>query len=105
MNVDATEIKLSLRVDEFNFIFTYHLADKEQFKKLVRVKGELLRKRLGFKRVNLMLTLEDLDALLVNISRAGNEGNCSKQDQYMLDVLFGKLAHKYNTNVHRCMKC
>ena len=101
MNVDVTEVKLSLSADEFNFIFTCHLADKEQFKKLVRVKDELLRKRPGFKRGNLILTLEDLYALLVNISRAGNEGNCSEQDQYMLDSLFSKLAHKYNTTVHR----
>ena len=101
MNVDATEVRLSLRADEFNFIFAYHLADKAQFKKLVKVKDELLRKRPNFKRVNLVLTLEDLDALLVNISRAGNKGNALKKDQYMLDSLFGKLAHKYNTHVHR----
>ena len=101
MNVDVMEVKLSLSADEFNFIFAYHLANKEQFKKLVKIKDELLRKRPNFKRVNLTLTLDDLDALLVNISRAGNEGDCSEQDQYMLDSLFGKLAHKYNTTVHR----
>ena len=101
MNVDATEVKLSLSANEFNFIFTYHLADKEQFKKLIKIRDELSRKRPNFKRVNLVLTLDDLDALLVNISRAGNKGNALRKDQCMLDYLFGKLADKYNTNVHR----
>ena len=101
MNVDAMEVKISMSADEFSFIFTHHLADKEQFKKLIKIRDKLLRERPSFKRVNLALTLDDLDALLINVSRAANEGNASEQDQYILDSLFGKLSYEYNTNIYQ----
>ncbi len=95
MKADAMEVKISISADEFSFIFTRHLANKEQFKKLTKIRAKLLRERPNFKRVNLVLTLDDLDALLVNISRAANEGNVSEQDQYILDSLCGKLSYKH----------
>jgi len=61
-------------------------------------KEEIIAKRSNFKRVNLILALEDLDALLINIAREGNKKNNSSKAQYLLDCLFSKFGDKYNAN-------
>lgn len=100
MNVEVTEVKLSLSADEFSVMLT-HFADKEKFKKRFKIRDKLRRERPNFKSVNRVLTLDDLEALLADISKVGNEGNASEQDQYRVDSLFGKLAHTYNTDAHQ----
>lgn len=95
------QIKVYLSAEQLDFIFSYQLADKIQFIKLKRIREELMAKRPDFKRANIILTLADLDALLVNIAREGNKQNNSPENQYLLDALFAKFADKYNANVER----
>ena len=93
------QIKFSLKANEFDFIFSYQLADKPQLKKLIKIKNELIAKRPDYKRVSLVLTLGDIDALLSNITRESNKHN-TDATQDLLHALFGKLANQYNTHMH-----
>lgn len=94
------QVKFSLKANEFDFIFSYQLADKAQLKKLTKIKNELIAKRPDYKRVSLVLTLGDIDALLSNITREGNKLNNTDVVQDLLDALFGILANQYNTHMH-----
>ena len=91
-----TEVKLSPSKIEFDFILECQLADKPQFKKLLKFREELLNKRPNFKRANIVLSLSDLEALLTNITREANKKNNTDENQYLLSGLFGKLGEKYN---------
>ncbi len=93
-------IKFSLKANEFDFIFSYQLADKPQLKKLIKIKEALIAKRPDYKRVSLVLTLCDIDALLSNVTREGNKLNNTDATQDLLHALFGKLANQYNTHMH-----
>jgi hypothetical protein len=68
-------------------------------KKLQLIKAELFKKRPNFKRVHIILTLGDIDSLLVNISREANKNNNSVEDQSLLSSLFSKLGNKYNESI------
>jgi len=100
MSAHKREVKLPLNVSEFNFIFDFQLANKPQLEKLLLIKSDLLEKRPDFKRVNIVLTLGDINSLLVNISREANKGNMSADNQHLLDTLFSKLSSKYNENMY-----
>jgi hypothetical protein len=95
------EIKLSLNAEELIFILDYQLANKAQFKKLSAFKAKLLAKRPDFKRVNIILTLDDIDSLLTNITIEANKNNNSDENQFLLNSIWSKLATKYNDNVNR----
>ena len=100
MSNNNQQVKFSLKANEFDFIFSYQLADKPQLKKLTKTKNELIAKRPDYKRVSLVLTLGDIDALLSNITREGNKLNNTDVVQDLLDALFGILANQYNTHMH-----
>jgi hypothetical protein len=53
---------------------SYQLASRRQFIKLSKIREQLIAKR-PIKRANILLTLDYLDALLVNISREANKDN------------------------------
>ena len=98
MSNNNQQIKFSLKATEFDFIFSYQLADKPQLKKLAKIKNGLVAKRPDYKRVSLVLTLGDIDALLINITRESEKQNNADIEQGLLDSLFGKLAQLYNEN-------
>lgn len=94
------QIKFSLKATEFDFIFSYQLADKPLLKKLTKIKNELIAKRPDYKRVSLVLTLGDIDTLLTNITKGSEKQNNTNVEQDLLDSLFGKLAQLYNDNLY-----
>jgi len=96
LSTNNRNVKLSLNSDEFNFIFDYQLANSALLKKLMIIKADLLSKRPNYKRVNVILNLSDLDALVTKLSNEANKNNNSANDQILLDSLFSKLACKYN---------
>ena len=100
MSILNKQLKVSLNAEELNFILEYQLANKVQFKKLISFKNELLIKRPNFKRASINLTLDDIHSLLGNITREANKRDNSDESQYLLNRIWGKLATKYNENVH-----
>lgn len=100
MSNNSQQVKFSLQANEFDFIISYQLADKPQLKKLFKIKNELIAKRPDYKRISLVLTLGDIDALLSNITREANKLANPDTTQDILHTLFSKLAHQYNTHMH-----
>ena len=95
------ELKVTITAKEFDFIFLYQLAGKSLLKKLLATKKLLQVQRPNYKRVNLILTLAELDHLLSNIAREANKSNNSPFNQDLLDSLFGKLGEKYNSHAYQ----
>ena len=50
--------------------------------------------------ISINLTLDDIHSLLGNITREANKRDNSDESQYLLNRIWGKLATKYNENVH-----